>query len=100
MASVSFMRSWIRLPGSLCFSISLCSITLKSIKTLISSAGKSSEEENKSRVADIHNLKEKLKSENEELKKIKYKLKDVQEKQRAEKEVSSVVEVLWGEHLM
>ena len=50
--------------------------------------GKSSEDENKSRVAAIHDLKEKLKSENEELKKIKHKLKDVQEKQKAEKEVS------------
>lgn len=50
--------------------------------------GKSSEEENKSRVSAIHDLKEKLKSENEELKKIKHKLKDVQEKQKAEKEVS------------
>ena len=51
-------------------------------------AGKSSEEDNKSRVAAIHDLKEKLKSENDELKKIKHKLKDVQEKQKAEKEVS------------
>jgi len=33
-------------------------------------------------------LKEKLKGENDELKKIKHKLKDVQEKQKAEKEVS------------
>ena len=49
--------------------------------------GKSSEEENKVRVSAIHDLKEKLKSENEELKKIKYKLKEVQEKQKAEKEV-------------
>ena len=35
----------------------------------------------------IHDLKEKLKSENEELKKIKHNLKDIQEKQKAEKEV-------------
>ena len=49
--------------------------------------GKSSEEENKTRVSAIHDLKEKLKSENEELKKIKHKLKEVQEKQKAEKEV-------------
>ena len=33
-------------------------------------------------------MKEKLKGENDELKKIKHKLKDVQEKQKAEKEVS------------
>ena len=45
-------------------------------------------EDNKSRVAAIHDLKEKLKSENDELKKIKHKLKEVQEKQKAEKEVS------------
>ena len=51
-------------------------------------SGKSSEEENKTRVAGIHDLKEKLKGENDELKKIKHKLKDVQEKQKAEKEVS------------
>ena len=39
-------------------------------------------------MAAIHDLKEKLKSENDELKRIKHKLKDVQEKQKAEKEVS------------
>lgn len=39
-------------------------------------------------MAAIHDLKEKLKSENDELKKIKHKLKEVQEKQKAEKEVS------------
>ena len=50
--------------------------------------GRSSEEESKARVAAIHDLKEKLKSENEELKKIKHKLKDVQEKQKGEKEVN------------
>lgn len=50
--------------------------------------GKSNEDENKSRVASIHDLKEKLKSENDELKKIKHQLKEVQEKQKAEKEVS------------
>ena len=50
--------------------------------------GKSNEDENKSRVASIHDLKEKLKSENDELKKIKHQLKEVQEKQKAEKEVN------------
>lgn len=50
--------------------------------------GKRNEDENKSRVASIHDLKEKLKSENDELKKIKHQLKEVQEKQKAEKEVS------------
>ena len=55
--------------------------------------GRSSEEENKARVSAIHDLKEKLKSENEELKKIKHELKDVQEKQKAEKEVN-----LWKFH--
>jgi len=53
-------------------------------------SGKSSEEENKARVAAIHDLKEKLKGENDELKRIKHKLKDVQEKQKAEKEVSQL----------
>jgi hypothetical protein len=38
-------------------------------------------------VATIHNIKEKLKGENDELKKIKHKLKEIQEKQKAEKEV-------------
>ena len=50
-------------------------------------SGKSSGEENKSRVDAIHALKEKLKSENDELKKIKYRLKEIAEKQKAEKEV-------------
>ena len=60
----------------------------KLISILSHCVGKSSEEDNKSRVAAIHDLKEKLKSENDELKKIKHKLKEVQEKQKAEKEVS------------
>ena len=38
-------------------------------------------------MAAIHDLKEKLKGENDELKKIKYKLKEISEKQKAEKEV-------------
>ena len=41
-------------------------------------------------MAAIHDLKEKLKGENDELKKIKHRLKDVQEKQKAEKEVSQL----------
>lgn len=42
-------------------------------------------------VATIHNIKEKLKGENDELKKIKHKLKEIQEKQKAEKEVCRIV---------
>lgn len=60
------------------------------IGTSVVISGKSSEEENKARVAAIHDLKEKLKGENDELKRIKHKLKDVQEKQKAEKEVSQL----------
>lgn len=40
-------------------------------------------------------MKEKLKGENDELKKIKHKLKDVQEKQKAEKEVSQLYVLLF-----
>merc|ERR1712048_526743 len=50
--------------------------------------GKQSEEEGKKKVAEIHELKEKLKNENDALKKLKQTLKDVQEKQKSEKEVS------------
>lgn len=53
---------------------------------LIWREGKTSEEESKARVATIHDLKEKLKSENDNLKKIKLKLKELQERQKAEKE--------------
>ena len=49
--------------------------------------GKSGDEEGKQKVAKIHELKEKLKQENEVLKKIKQNLKDVQDKQKVEKEV-------------
>lgn len=63
-------------------------LTVLVIGTSVVISGKSSEEENKARVAAIHDLKEKLKGENDELKRIKHKLKDVQEKQKAEKEVS------------
>merc|ERR1712100_212852 len=48
--------------------------------------GKQSEEEGKKKVAEIHELKEKLKNENDALKKLKQTLKDVQEKQKSEKE--------------
>ena len=37
-------------------------------------------------MAAIHDLKEKLKTENDNLKKIKHKLKELQEQQKAEKE--------------
>lgn len=65
-------------------------LTVLVIGTSVVISGKSSEEENKARVAAIHDLKEKLKGENDELKRIKHKLKDVQEKQKAEKEVSQL----------
>ena len=52
--------------------------------------GKSDSEDGKQKVAEIHTLKEKLKQESENLKKIKQQLKDVQEKQKVEKEVGDI----------
>jgi len=49
--------------------------------------GKGNEEEGKQKVAQIHDMKERLKQENDALKKLKQGLKDVQEKQKNEKEV-------------
>ena len=47
-----------------------------------------SESETRSRIASIHELKERYKRESEALKEIKRRLKDVQERQRQEKEAS------------
>ncbi|XP_064636448.1 kinesin-II 95 kDa subunit-like [Lineus longissimus] len=52
----------------------------------LASSGKASESETKQRVAAIHELKERLKRETENIKDIKSRLKEVQEKQRQEKE--------------
>ncbi|XP_069129785.1 chromosome-associated kinesin KIF4B-like isoform X2 [Argopecten irradians] len=49
-------------------------------------SGKSSESETKKRVTAIHELKEKLRKETDILKKLKQQLKDVQDKQREERE--------------
>ena len=57
--------------------------------------GKSGDEEGKQKVAKIHELKEKLKQENEVLKKIKQNLKDVQDKQKVEKEVHIIPNMLF-----
>ena len=48
--------------------------------------GKAKESETKPRVHAIHDLKEKLKRETDSLKDIKKRLRDVQDKQRSEKE--------------
>ena len=50
--------------------------------------GKANESETKQRVGAIHELKEKLKKETENLKSIKNKLREVQDRQKNEKEVS------------
>ena len=49
--------------------------------------GKGNEDEGKRKVTQIHEMKEKLKQENDSLKKLKLNLKDIQEKQKNEKEV-------------
>lgn len=48
--------------------------------------GKAGDEEGKRKVAEIHGLKEQLKQESEVMKKVKQQLKDIQDKQRSEKE--------------
>jgi len=48
--------------------------------------GKAGDEEGKRKVAEIHGLKEQLKQESEAMKKVKQHLKDIQDKQRSEKE--------------
>ena len=57
-------------------------------------AGKASESDTKQRVSAIHELKEKLKKDTEQLKDIKNRLKTIQDKQKAEKDVSSLVSCL------
>lgn len=49
--------------------------------------GKGNDEEGKAKVVQIHEMKEQLKQENDNLKKLKQLLKEVQEKQKSEKEV-------------
>ena len=46
-------------------------------------------------MAQIHEMKEKLKQENDALKKLKQSLKDVQEKQKNEKEVKWKKDEIW-----
>ena len=53
--------------------------------------GKGNDEEGKAKVSRIHEMKEKLKQENDVLKKLKQQLKDVQEKQKNEKEVNGKI---------
>ena len=48
--------------------------------------GKAGDEEGKRKVAEIHGLKEQLKQESEVMKKVKQQLKEIQDKQRSEKE--------------
>ena len=55
-----------------------------------------SESETKSHVASIHELKEKLKRETDNLKEIKRRLKDLQDRQRQEKEASQGLTAVKG----
>ena len=52
--------------------------------------GKKKEEESKSKIVEIQGMKDRLKHENDNLKKIKNELKENQEKQRIEKDVSTL----------
>ena len=61
--------------------------------TKLTEQGKANEEEGKKAIAHIQDMKEKLKQENEILKKIKTNLKENQDKQKAEKEDAKVIPV-------
>ena len=56
----------------------------------------SSESETKAHVSSIHELKEKLKKETDNLKEIKRRLKDLQDRQREEKEASQGLTAVKG----
>jgi len=62
----------------------------------LAETGKVSENETKQRVTAIHELKEKLKRDTDALKDIKKRLKDVQDKQKAEKEASQGQSIVKG----